>query len=119
MDEGYQPSQPPAGATSAGASYSQENVHELFAWLQRNMREESTKLWEANKGLHDNLVRVETELLELRECFLHAPEKRNHEAAQEENRRLHDTLRSAAAEISRLKSENSVLRVRLQNNQAE
>ena len=76
MDEGYQPSQPPAGATSAGASYSQENVHELFAWLQRNMREESTKLWEANQGLHDNLVRVETELIELRECFLHAPEKK-------------------------------------------
>ena len=74
-------------------------------------------LWKANERLHDNFVRVETYLSELRACCVQ--ENRNHAAAQEDIRCLRDALRSAVAEISRLKSENSVLRVRLQNNQAE
>ena len=113
MDEGYQPSQPPAVATSAGASSSQQNAHEMLALLQTNMREESAQVWKANERLHDNFVRVETDLRELRACF------GNHAAAQEDIRCLRDALRSAVAEISRLKSENSVLRVSLQNNHAE
>ena len=117
MDEGYQPSQPPAGATSAGASSSQPHAHEMLALLQTNMREEFAEVWKANERLHDNFVRVETDLGELRACFVQ--EKRNHAAAQEDIRCLRDALRSAVAEISRLKSENSFLRASLQNSQAE
>ena len=93
------------------------HMHTMLALLQTNMRGEFAEVWRANERLHDNFVRVETDLRELRACFVQ--ENRNHAAAQEDIRCLRDALRSAVAEISRLKSENSVLRVRLQNNQAE